>query len=46
MKVRSALKKRCDHCKIIKRHGILRVICSKNPSHKQRQGEDEAVFGR
>ena len=38
MKVKSALKKRCEYCKIIKRYGILRVICSKNPSHKQRQG--------
>jgi large subunit ribosomal protein L36 len=37
MKVKSSLKKRCDKCKIIKRHGVLRVICS-NPRHKQRQG--------
>ena len=36
MKVRSAVKKRCEHCRIVKRHGILRVICKKNPSHKQR----------
>jgi len=27
----------CDKCKIIKRHGIVRVICE-NPKHKQRQG--------
>jgi large subunit ribosomal protein L36 len=27
----------CDKCKIIRRHGVLRVICS-NPRHKQRQG--------
>ena len=38
MKVRSAVKKRCEHCKIIRRRGVLRIICSKNPSHKQRQG--------
>ncbi|MCK4573337.1 MAG: 50S ribosomal protein L36 [candidate division Zixibacteria bacterium] len=38
MKVKSAIKKRCEHCKIVKRKGVLRVICSKNPSHKQRQG--------
>jgi large subunit ribosomal protein L36 len=38
MKVRSSLKKRCEHCKIIRRRGVLRVICKKTPSHKQRQG--------
>jgi large subunit ribosomal protein L36 len=27
----------CDKCKIIKRRGVLRVICE-NPKHKQRQG--------
>ncbi|MFH1045931.1 MAG: 50S ribosomal protein L36 [Candidatus Omnitrophota bacterium] len=37
MKVRSSIKKICEKCKIVKRVGILRVICS-NPKHKQRQG--------
>lgn len=37
MKVRSSVKKICDNCKLIKRHGRLMVIC-KNPKHKQRQG--------
>jgi large subunit ribosomal protein L36 len=37
MKVRSSVKKICDKCKIIKRKGIVRVICV-NPKHKQRQG--------
>ncbi|MFH1862452.1 MAG: 50S ribosomal protein L36 [bacterium] len=37
MKVRASVKKICDNCKIILRHGIVRVIC-KNPKHKQRQG--------
>jgi large subunit ribosomal protein L36 len=37
MKVKSSVKKICDKCKIIKRRGILRVLCS-NPKHKQRQG--------
>jgi len=37
MKVRSSVKKRCKKCKIIRRRGIVRVICS-NPRHKQRQG--------
>ncbi|MAV77044.1 MAG: 50S ribosomal protein L36 [Candidatus Marinimicrobia bacterium] len=37
MKVRSSVKKICDKCKIIKRKGVLRVICV-NPKCKQRQG--------
>ena len=37
MKVRASVKPRCKDCKMIKRKGILRVIC-KNPRHKQRQG--------
>ena len=37
MKVRTSVKKICDKCRIIKRKGVVRVICS-NPKHKQRQG--------
>ena len=37
MKVRASVKKLCEKCKIIKRKGIVRVICS-NARHKQRQG--------
>jgi large subunit ribosomal protein L36 len=37
MKVRSSIKKICVKCKIVKRKGVLRVICE-NPKHKQRQG--------
>ncbi|MDD5711465.1 MAG: 50S ribosomal protein L36 [Smithellaceae bacterium] len=37
MKVRSSVRKICDKCKIVKRRGVLRVICE-NPKHKQRQG--------
>jgi len=37
MKVRPSIKKICDKCKIIKRKGIVRVICE-NARHKQRQG--------
>jgi len=37
MKVSASVKRRCDNCKIIRRHGVLRVICT-NPRHKQRQG--------
>ena len=37
MKVRASVKKLCDKCKVINRHGVVRVICT-NPKHKQRQG--------
>lgn len=38
MKVRASVKRMCSGCRIIKRNGIVRVICSSNPKHKQRQG--------
>ena len=37
MKVKPSVKKLCPKCKIIRRHGVVRVICE-NPRHKQRQG--------
>jgi large subunit ribosomal protein L36 len=37
MKVKASVKKVCEHCKMIKRKGVLRIVC-KNPRHKQRQG--------
>jgi large subunit ribosomal protein L36 len=37
MKVKASIKKRCNQCKLIKRKGVLRIICT-NPRHKQRQG--------
>ena len=37
MKVRTSVKPICDKCKVIKRHGVVRIICE-NPKHKQRQG--------
>ncbi|MEE8470929.1 MAG: 50S ribosomal protein L36 [Dehalococcoidia bacterium] len=37
MKVRASVKIRCDKCRIVKRKGVVRVVCS-NPRHKQRQG--------
>ena len=38
MKVQASVKTICDGCKIVRRKGIVRVICKKNPKHKQRQG--------
>jgi large subunit ribosomal protein L36 len=37
MKVRSSVKKICVKCKVIKRNGVVRVICV-TPKHNQRQG--------
>ncbi|MFA5271868.1 MAG: 50S ribosomal protein L36 [Candidatus Omnitrophota bacterium] len=37
MKVRSSVKRICERCKIVKRKGVVRVIC-KTEKHKQRQG--------
>ena len=37
VKVRTSVKKICDKCKVIKRNGIVRIICD-NPKHKQKQG--------
>lgn len=37
MKVRPSVKKRCSKCKIVRRHGVVFIICD-NPRHKQRQG--------
>ncbi|MBI4080319.1 MAG: 50S ribosomal protein L36, partial [Candidatus Levybacteria bacterium] len=35
MKVQASVKKRCIKCKIIKRRGVVYVICD-TPKHKQR----------
>lgn len=37
MKVQPSVKPICDKCKVIRRHGVVMVICE-NPRHKQRQG--------
>jgi len=37
MKVRASVKRICKDCKVIRRAGIVRVIC-KIAKHKQRQG--------
>jgi large subunit ribosomal protein L36 len=37
MKVRASVKKICRNCKVIRRKGVVRVIC-KDTRHKQRQG--------
>jgi large subunit ribosomal protein L36 len=36
MKVRASVRRICERCKIVRRKGVIRVICD-NPKHKQRQ---------
>lgn len=38
MKIRSALKRMCKLCMFVRRKGVLRIVCSGDPRHKQRQG--------
>ena len=37
MKVRTSVKKICRNCKVGRRNGVVRVICT-DLRHKQRQG--------
>ncbi|TAH46319.1 MAG: 50S ribosomal protein L36, partial [Treponema sp.] len=38
MKVKPSVKPMCEFCRVIRRKGVVRIICSRNPRHKQRQG--------
>ncbi|MCB9800199.1 MAG: 50S ribosomal protein L36 [Candidatus Omnitrophica bacterium] len=38
MKVRTSVRRICENCKVIKRKGVVYIICKTNPKHKQRQG--------
>ena len=37
MRVQASVKKICRNCKLVRRKGVLRVICT-DPRHKQCQG--------
>ncbi|MBW1892757.1 MAG: 50S ribosomal protein L36 [Deltaproteobacteria bacterium] len=37
MKVRASVRKMCKNCKVVRRKGVVRVVCE-NKRHKQRQG--------
>ncbi|MAB81325.1 MAG: 50S ribosomal protein L36 [Planctomycetes bacterium] len=39
MKVRSSVRRMCMRCKIVRRRGVVHVICKADPTHKQRQGK-------
>ncbi|PIQ85877.1 MAG: 50S ribosomal protein L36 [Candidatus Omnitrophica bacterium CG11_big_fil_rev_8_21_14_0_20_45_26] len=38
MKVRASVRRICQDCKIVKRRGVVYVICKSEPRHKQKQG--------
>lgn len=38
MKVQASVKKICGSCKVVRRKGRVRIICTAEPRHKQRQG--------
>ncbi|QCI26907.1 50S ribosomal protein L36 [Buchnera aphidicola (Thelaxes californica)] len=38
MKVKTSIRKLCRNCIIVKRRNVVRVICTHEPKHKQRQG--------
>ncbi|CAN6475964.1 unnamed protein product [Victoria cruziana] len=44
MKVRSSVKRLCEFCRVVKRRGIVYVLCTANPKHKQRQGMSTFAF--
>ncbi|MDR3049076.1 MAG: 50S ribosomal protein L36 [Elusimicrobiota bacterium] len=37
MKVRASVKPICQKCRVVRRKGVVRIICT-DPRHKQRQG--------
>lgn len=37
MRVQASVKRLCRNCKIVRRKGVVRVLCT-DPRHKQRQG--------
>ncbi|KAL6784779.1 PRPL36 [Auxenochlorella protothecoides x Auxenochlorella symbiontica] len=38
MRVRAAVKKLCEACRVVKRRGKVFIVCKENKKHKQRQG--------
>ena len=38
MKVKSAVRRLCKYCNLVRRKNIIKVTCIKNPRHAQKQG--------
>src|SRR5437879_5242427 len=41
MKVKSSVKPICSKCRVVRRRGVVRVLCS-NPRHRPGQGTEDA----
>ncbi|HVB97057.1 MAG TPA: 50S ribosomal protein L36 [Chloroflexota bacterium] len=37
MKVQASVKPRCEKCRVVRRKGVVLILCQ-NPKHKQKQG--------
>src|SRR6266511_5415048 len=46
LKVRSSVRPICEHCKVVTRRGVIRVICKRHPKQKQRQRSEERRVGK
>jgi ribosomal protein L36 len=44
MKVRAAVRKFCESCRVVRRRNKVFVLCTANPKHKQRQGLSHLTF--
>ncbi|CAM6091763.1 unnamed protein product [Calypogeia fissa] len=44
MKVRAAVRKLCEYCRVVRRRNRVYVLCTSNPKHKQRQGLSHLTF--
>ncbi|BBI01380.1 30S ribosomal protein L36 [Buchnera aphidicola (Nipponaphis monzeni)] len=38
MKVKASVKRLCKSCKVVRRKNVIKIVCSMDPKHKQRQG--------
>ena len=38
MKVKASVKPICADCKVVRRKGVVRIVCKKNTKNNQRQG--------
>ncbi|CAK9207853.1 unnamed protein product [Sphagnum troendelagicum] len=44
MKVRAAVRRMCEYCKVVKRRNRVFILCTVNPKHKQRQGFSDLAY--
>lgn len=46
MKVRASVKRICNHCKIIRRKGVVRVICKKTQNINKDKDKIGVKYGK